>query len=66
MKVTVNGETIEMPEGSRLAGLLTQVGLLRKQIVVEVNRDILQPSADEQFVLSEGDQVELIQFVGGG
>jgi sulfur carrier protein len=66
MKLIVNGETLEMPEGSRLTALLAQVGLPRRQVVVEVNRTILPASVDPTFVLSEGDQVELIQFVGGG
>jgi thiamine biosynthesis protein ThiS len=55
-----------MLDGSCLGDLLRRLELKRGQIVAEVNRNIVHPSSDDHFVLSEGDQVELIQFVGGG
>lgn len=66
MRIIVNGDPQEMLDGLCLTDLLRRLELKRGQIVVEVNRNIIHPSSDDHFVLSEGDQVELIQFVGGG
>ncbi|SVB66510.1 uncharacterized protein METZ01_LOCUS219364, partial [marine metagenome] len=35
-------------------------------IVVELNREILARERQEEIEVSEGDQVELVHFVGGG
>jgi sulfur carrier protein len=66
MRVIVNGEPREFPEGVHAGGLVESLGLRRETVVVEVNRVIVERGHDEAHVLREGDQVELIQFVGGG
>jgi sulfur carrier protein len=35
-------------------------------IVVELNRDILERDAYADMPVREGDQIELVHFVGGG
>jgi len=64
MRVTVNGEMRDLPEGSTLSSLVESLGLRREALVAEVNRTVLPAGADKP--LAEGDRVELIQFVGGG
>ena len=64
--LVVNGESRAVPEGSTLAGLLVQLGLDRRAVVVEHNRRIVRRDALDGVRLSEGDAVELIHFVGGG
>jgi thiamine biosynthesis protein ThiS len=66
VKILINGETKEIPTASRLADLWGILNLRRGMIVAEVNRKIVDKSMDDAWVLNEGDQVELIQFVGGG
>lgn len=66
MKLTVNGEERECPEGSTLRDLMTSLGLRPDLLVAEVNRTIVDRSKVASWTLREGDQVELIQFVGGG
>jgi sulfur carrier protein len=65
MRLMVNGEPMELPAGATLKDLFDRLGLRREMLVTEVNRQIIDRSNDT-FALSEGDQVELIQFVGGG
>jgi thiamine biosynthesis protein ThiS len=66
MRLTVNGETREAPEGASLADLLASLGIDGRRVAVERNREIAPKSLWSQIVLAEGDQLEIVQFVGGG
>jgi thiamine biosynthesis protein ThiS len=64
--LVVNGESRAVPEGTTLAGLLAQLGLDPRAVVVEHNRRIVRRDALSAVPLASGDAVELIHFVGGG
>jgi thiamine biosynthesis protein ThiS len=64
--VTVNGETRELAAGTTLGGLLTALGLHPRLVVVEHNREILDAGVLDATEIAEGDNVELVHFVGGG
>ncbi len=66
MKLLVNGENKEFPEGLSLEGLIQSLGVRKETVVAEVNRKIVQAGQRDGWKLADGDQVELIQFVGGG
>ena len=66
MKLFINGENKEFTDGISLEELIRQLGVRRETVVAEVNRNIVQAAQRAEWKLSEGDQVELIQFVGGG
>jgi thiamine biosynthesis protein ThiS len=64
--VTVNGaeRTVEgRPSVRELLGLLD---LDPRQVVVEVNREIVRRPALDTLSLADGDRVEVVHFVGGG
>lgn len=66
MKLLINGENKEFSEGISLEELIQRLGVRKETVVAEVNRQIVQNNQRSGWKLSEGDQVELIQFVGGG
>jgi len=66
MRLTVNGETREAPDRATLADLLASLGIDGRRVAVEHNREIAPKSLWSQIVLAEGDQLEIVQFVGGG
>lgn len=66
MTVTINGEAREIEHGTTVAGLLTDLGLHPRLIVVEHNREILDRSMFDATEVRAGDSVELVHFVGGG
>jgi len=66
MRLTVNGETREAPQGATLQELLASLGIDGRRVAVERNREIAPKSLWSQIVLAEGDQLEIVQFVGGG
>ena len=66
MKLVINGEERAFASPMTLAALIEQLGMQQDRVAVELNRNI---APREQWVdtsLSEGDQLEIVHFVGGG
>lgn len=66
MQVMVNGEQREVPDGTSAAQLLEMLHITPERVVVEVNLTILKRVQHAATALKPGDQVEIVQFVGGG
>lgn len=66
LNVVVNGKTRTVPAPATLADLLTHLSLDPRQVVVELNREIVRRPRLPEVALKEGDAVELVHFVGGG
>jgi len=66
LKLLINGENKEFSEGLTLEELIRQLGVRKETVVAEVNRQIIQNERRAECKLTDGDQIELIQFVGGG
>jgi sulfur carrier protein len=66
MKLTVNGGTVEVPEGSTVAALLSHLRIDATRIAVERNHDVIPRRTYAEAQLAEGDEVEIVTFVGGG
>ncbi len=66
MHVIINGEAQTLTTGLTLADLIRHLGLNQRRIAVEVNREIVPREGYGKHALAEGDQVEIVHFVGGG
>lgn len=67
MKLHINGQNVEVPDTVRtIEELLAHFELQEKMLVVEHNRNILQKEDHREAELSEGHQIEIVHFVGGG
>lgn len=66
MKVQVNGEAKEVPEGTTVRRLVELLGLADGPVAVEKNGDIVRRAQHVSDMLAEGDVVEIVHFVGGG
>jgi sulfur carrier protein len=66
MRVVVNGEDRQFPEGTTIASLLGALGLGEVRVAVEVNRTVVPRSRHAETAVAEGDRVEVVRFVGGG
>lgn len=64
--VVVNGEEQSVRRGITLAGLLSDLKLDPRAVVVEHNRRIVRRDDLATTSVGEGDRVELVHFVGGG
>ena len=65
MTVHVNGDARDLPDGTTLAALVQQLNLTPERVAVERNRRLVRREGYDQ-PLTEGDQVEIVTFVGGG
>ncbi|KIU53983.1 MULTISPECIES: sulfur carrier protein ThiS [Pseudomonas] len=66
MRIQLNGEPFELPDGESVAALLTRLDLAGRRVAVELNLDIVPRSQHDATALREGDQVEVVHAIGGG
>ena len=66
MEVMLNGEKREIPEGVTVAQLLQQLQIQPERVAVEVNLTVLKRAQLPSMALKPGDQVEIVQLIGGG
>ena len=62
----VNGEDQTGPLGMTLAQLVQQLGFGDRRIATEVNLKVIPRADYESLVLTNGDRIEIVSFVGGG
>ena len=63
--VRINGEEIQAA-GMTVSQYLAQEKLAPERVAVMLGNDILPKSEYERTVLSDGDELEVVGFVGGG
>jgi sulfur carrier protein len=66
MQIHLNGEQYNGPEAMTVAELLERLDIQSARVAVELNLDILPKTEYAATQLKEGDQVEVVHFVGGG
>jgi thiamine biosynthesis protein ThiS len=66
LTIKANGEEREIARGSSLLDLLAMLDLDPRYVVVELNRNIVRRPELADTPLHDGDEVELVHFVGGG
>jgi sulfur carrier protein len=68
MRLYLNGEELEVPEGITLSELIKSLNIQMREVgfAVAVNEEVVPKSKYESHKLSEGDRVEIVHLVGGG
>ena len=66
MKVSVNGECVELPASATVSVLLERLKLLPDRVAVEMDKQIVRRSDWDRAEISAGASLEVVQFVGGG
>ena len=66
MKITLNGEPFEIGRPLTVTELLTQLDIDPRRIAVERNLVVLKRTAFDHTVINAEDQIEIVNFVGGG
>lgn len=66
MKVTVNGETQELPEGMTIAGLVATITEAHKGVAVAVNDEVVRRADWDSITVRDNDRVEILTAVQGG
>jgi sulfur carrier protein len=66
MKVQINGESCDFDNSLPLSAVVEQLGMKPDRVAVELNRSIVPRARWAETQVSEGDRLEIVQFVGGG
>jgi thiazole synthase len=64
--VTLNGKPRKVPEGISLRELLKELDVQPSRVVIEHNREIRRKDDFKTAKVHDGDELELVYFVGGG
>lgn len=66
VQLTLNGQSAAVDAGTTLGQLIDARGIVRRMIAVEYNGEIIPRHQYDDIVLNDGDQLEVVQMVGGG
>jgi thiamine biosynthesis protein ThiS len=66
MTIRLNGDPHDLPGPLTVAQLLSQLEIDARRVAVELNLAVLKRHAFETTTINEGDEVEIVNFVGGG
>ncbi len=66
MNIQLNGENKNVADGTLLSQLIEQLELNGKRLAVEINREIVPRSQHADYVIREGDKIEIVHAIGGG
>ena len=64
--IRVNGEHRRVPSGLSVAQMVNELGLDPLRVAVERNLEIVPRSSLDQVCVEDGDEYEIVHFVGGG
>ena len=65
MTIKVKGDSREVPDGTTLRALVEQFNFKPEKVALELNRRLVRGEKYDT-TLKEGDEVEIVTFVGGG
>ena len=66
MTITRNGDPHELQAPLSVSALLAQLEIDARRVAVELNLAVVKQAAYDSSVIKEGDEVEIVNFVGGG
>lgn len=66
MNITVNGSQHSFPPEASLTQLLELLEMQDKRIALEINKEVIPKGEYGSYTLNEGDNIEIIQAIGGG
>ena len=66
VKITLNGEDKFIAQNTSIKNLLEKLELDVKKIAIEKNYEIILPEDFGDNILNQGDQIEIVHFIGGG
>ena len=66
MTITLNGDQFELKAPMTVAQLLEHLEIDSRRVAVEHNLTVLKHVVFDSTMVREGDQIEIVNFVGGG
>jgi thiamine biosynthesis protein ThiS len=66
LTIRLNGEPFELPGPVSISALLAELNIDPRSVAVEHNIVVIKRQQYESTMIGEGDEVEIVRFVGGG
>ena len=66
MRLTVNGEGIDVDGSATIPALLSKLGVRPERVAVLVNDEVVPEAERDARTLRDGDRLEVLTFAGGG
>ncbi|HYB95174.1 MAG TPA: sulfur carrier protein ThiS [Vicinamibacterales bacterium] len=66
MTIKLNGDPRELQGPLSVSALLEQLEIDARRVAVELNTAVVKKAAYQSSVIRDGDEVEIVNFVGGG
>ena len=66
MTIRLNGDPHQLQGPLSVSALLQQLDIDARRVAVELNLAVVKKAAYESSVIKDGDEVEIVNFVGGG
>jgi thiamine biosynthesis protein ThiS len=64
--ITLNGDPYTLEGDAHLTALIATLKMRPTRIAVELNRQVVPRAEYDKIILKAGDELEIINFVGGG
>jgi thiamine biosynthesis protein ThiS len=66
VRIRLNGQEHELRGPATVRDLLDQLGIDARRVAVEHNLVVVRRALYDSELVAEGDEVEIVNFVGGG
>lgn len=66
IRITVNGTSTQVERPMTIDELIQHVDVPKNYLAVEVNEDVVPREQHGEYVVADGDRVEVVTLVGGG
>jgi thiamine biosynthesis protein ThiS len=66
LTIRVNGDPYEVAGPVTISALLAALQIDPRRVAVEHNLDVIKRDRYDSTVVNEGDEIEIVNFVGGG
>ncbi len=66
MTIRLNGDPHEIPEPMSVSALLQRLDIDSRRVAVELNLTVVKRALYDTSIVKDGDEVEVVNFVGGG
>ena len=66
MNIIINGEKKEISANTTVSALLSELKIDPRKIALERNLQLIPRTTFDNASLNDGDEIEIINFVGGG
>ena len=66
INVTINGKSYSLDHDTLVSVLLQELHISPETVIISINRRVVDQDKLEDILVKDGDELELLQIVGGG